>query len=102
MDDTFRRRFLDALVTSVLSLLSISSFYGLWVLEDLILGDVGRETDDPVRGLNGGKSYVRKLDLWVLYESTMCHSRFKSKAMQIIIFLHDSFFGYISKTQYLK
>jgi len=58
MNDTFQHRFLDSLATSVLSFLSISSFYGLWVLEDLILGDVGRETDDPVRGINGGISYV--------------------------------------------
>ena len=58
MEHSFPRRLLDGILTSVFSLSSISAFYGIWVVEDLILDDVGRPTDDPIRGRNGAISYV--------------------------------------------
>ena len=58
MDHSISRRLFDAIMTSLFSLSSICSFYGVWVVEDLLLGDVGRSTEDPVRGRNGAISYV--------------------------------------------
>ena len=60
MDESVTRRLFDAFMTSLFSLSSICSFYGVWVVQDLLLEDVGRETDDPVRGTNGAISYVSK------------------------------------------
>ena len=59
MNDSLLRRLFDSFMTSVFSLSSNCSFYGVWVVQDLLLEDIGRETDDPVRGRNGAISYVR-------------------------------------------
>ena len=57
-DDGIMNRLWDTFLTSVISCLAVCSFYGLWVVQDLMLGDVGRDLDDPVRGINGAISYV--------------------------------------------